>query len=379
MKPQSIPSLTGLRFIAALMVFLSHFPFPINSTSIHTLCLSGYSGVTFFFVLSGFVIYYNHLNDFTVFKLRNSWNYFIARVARIYPLYLFIILLFWLKGGGIINLTPYLLGIQAWSKDLAIAWGIDAPAWSISVELFLYTLFPFLAYLVTKTKILSSPIKIISALITVSSIMFFLALYFQFSGKAALDWSNPSSAHRWLYIMPLTRSLDFMLGMIAASIYLRYSGKLKLYNHLWSLLSYLSLLAVLLIMSCSQVFYSAFSWDVVYAIPFFVLILSLSLNNQSWLSKILAYSPMIALGEASYGFYLIHYYAMSQLKIGFNSTPLISVLFYLFSLLFVIVIAYGLHRAIEVPARRFLRNLLTVNTEKTKKFETGPSFIAENV
>lgn len=57
----TIPALTGLRFAAALMVFFSHYNIPGLDGWALRVQGSGYSGVTFFFVLSGFIITYNYL------------------------------------------------------------------------------------------------------------------------------------------------------------------------------------------------------------------------------------------------------------------------------------------------------------------------------
>src|SRR5688500_12797828 len=61
--PSRLPSLTGARFIAAGLVFVFHatFAWPFASsgaqeTSGLLFSQGGYTGVTFFFILSGFVL-----------------------------------------------------------------------------------------------------------------------------------------------------------------------------------------------------------------------------------------------------------------------------------------------------------------------------------
>src|SRR5690606_34174966 len=78
--------LTGVRAIAAFMVYLHHFN-PItqnNNFKYPYLFINEFHvGVTLFFVLSGFLIAYRYseMNNFS-FK-----NYFVNRFARIYPMY----------------------------------------------------------------------------------------------------------------------------------------------------------------------------------------------------------------------------------------------------------------------------------------------------
>ena len=88
-KSRTIPSLTGLRFIAALMVFFSHFQTPGLYQPLSLTQQSGYVGVTFFFVLSGFIIAINYLEKFEKNPIQNTYSYLLARFAKIYPLYLF--------------------------------------------------------------------------------------------------------------------------------------------------------------------------------------------------------------------------------------------------------------------------------------------------
>jgi peptidoglycan/LPS O-acetylase OafA/YrhL len=92
-----IPALTGQRFVAAGTVFVAHalpkvVPFPQNQAepALYTLIvsLSG-QGMTLFFVLSGFVIHYNYAGQVQGQGARGLFNFFVARFARLYPLYLF--------------------------------------------------------------------------------------------------------------------------------------------------------------------------------------------------------------------------------------------------------------------------------------------------
>jgi peptidoglycan/LPS O-acetylase OafA/YrhL len=91
-----IPSLTGLRFIAAFSVLFAHalpkmiFPWPEGEVApdIYTMLhATSAEGMSLFFVLSGFVIHYNYSGQLATQGTVGYIIFFIARFARLYPLY----------------------------------------------------------------------------------------------------------------------------------------------------------------------------------------------------------------------------------------------------------------------------------------------------
>ena len=162
-KSDRMEGLTGLRAIAALWVVGFHYSFGAFASlypqgSLHVIRL-GYLGVDLFFTLSGFVIWHVHAADFhqptmTVFR-----RFMGLRLARLYPVYLFTLLLFVLivvlgplLGDPSFNPKNYepgqflvdLLMLQSWGLTSHLNW--NYPAWSVSAEMFCYILFPFLAF-----------------------------------------------------------------------------------------------------------------------------------------------------------------------------------------------------------------------------------------
>src|SRR5262245_35048532 len=131
---KQIRTLTGLRFLAALHVVVFHFGQKRFHGLVGGLVSSGYTAVSLFFVLSGFVLAYTYGQRHAGRGLDRR-TFWVARFARIYPLYvlaLVIALPFYLRdgrpGGWLEPLLVVCLA-QAWLPGAAVAW--NGPAWSL--------------------------------------------------------------------------------------------------------------------------------------------------------------------------------------------------------------------------------------------------------
>ncbi|MCE1234975.1 MAG: acyltransferase [Hyphomicrobiales bacterium] len=152
-SPRPLDALTSLRFFAAAMVMLFHFwAIFLGDVAPPPPVALGYTGVSFFFVLSGFILTYTYERDGR-FDGGGFERYAMHRLARIGPVYLMAIGLFlpfltssFLKEGATFRLvaaavtTPFAL--QAWVPGSTTV--INFPGWSISTEAFFYLCFPLL-------------------------------------------------------------------------------------------------------------------------------------------------------------------------------------------------------------------------------------------
>lgn len=117
-----------------------------------TLVVHSWRFVDFFFVLSGFVIAYAYRE-----RLEQGWTvpFLLRRIGRLWPLHaatLAVLVLMAIAGSWA---GRRVLGFSAWSipanLSLTHSWGFigeltwNGPSWSISTEMFAYTLFAFLA------------------------------------------------------------------------------------------------------------------------------------------------------------------------------------------------------------------------------------------
>jgi peptidoglycan/LPS O-acetylase OafA/YrhL len=236
-----LPALTSLRFFAAFHVVIFHFlamQILRGPAWYQKLSSIGYVGVTFFFVLSGFILVYTYAGRPMI--LKDFWR---ARFARVYPAYAFSLVItgpwfffavltmdipFFAWAKAHLKLTSGLVVtlLQAWVPQAALSW--NPVAWSLSVEAFFYLLFPFLLVFLMRR---SQPQLF---LIAAGSWLATLAL----SGLYVLR--NPDHltvvnadvlGASWLNALkfnPLARLPEFLLGMACGFLFLRSQRESKL-------------------------------------------------------------------------------------------------------------------------------------------------------
>lgn len=351
-------ALTGLRFFAALAVYLSHHPRPDYMPAfLATLFKAGYNGVTIFFVLSGFVIGLNYIESLSQPSLRATIRYFIARIARVYPLYTIVLLFIWLQRQAPqdVGILSHLLTIQSWSPDLNFAYGYNSPGWSVGVEFFLYLCFPVLALILYPLRKSKGLLWLL--VFCIIGTLFLLAWVFVQTGQADLPWEDPASAHRWLYRTPLLRLGDFCLGILGALLFQAQKDSAAQHRRMWSLASYAMAAGIIASMIMPSNIYSVYSWDALYAPLAFLLILGIALVPSTLLGRLLAAPSIVLLGEASYALYLIHYHMMQTIFRIFRyeaSTPPVAIASWLAFFGICILLSLALYTYVETPIRRLI-------------------------
>jgi len=147
----SLDQITFTRFVAALTVVFFHYGqqvFPASVPFLHDNIIAGPIAVGYFYVLSGFIMaiaYYRPESDFSDIEPINRRKYWIARVARIYPVYILALLIIVAAKYKTVIDQPELLPLhltmlQAWIPGYPIT--LNTPGWSLSVEAFFYLCFP---------------------------------------------------------------------------------------------------------------------------------------------------------------------------------------------------------------------------------------------
>jgi peptidoglycan/LPS O-acetylase OafA/YrhL len=148
-QPNYIPALTGVRAMAAYLVFISHFADAFDGSFPHIVQRflgEFHIGVSIFFVLSGFLITFRYYSKFE--RLTKEWflQYLKNRVARIYPMYFLLtvaafVYYFITKDPGVVqnaNINPVallVLNITFLRGFFYDFWNTGiAQGWSLTVE-----------------------------------------------------------------------------------------------------------------------------------------------------------------------------------------------------------------------------------------------------
>lgn len=306
-KP-TLRALTGLRFFAALAIFNLHVGYFVPGTqaasrhfleNVDSACISG---VSLFFVLSGFILAYAH-EDMDLSRL-SVWTFWIGRFSRIYPVYL--LGLIWYApfilqhrfavespaiaaGKSFGSLLPSVFLIQSWFHPRsAIAW--NGPGWTLSVEAVFYLLFPLLA---RRIRLLGQRALVAWAcfLWTVSLAMSLLV------PRLLADWSY---VQMFVSFNPLFHLPTFAIGIALGFHFIRSDYSVR---YSWTPLLGLAGVAVLT-MAIGQ-FPEPVIHNCLFVPAFAVLIYGLAQGGIT--AGFFSLPVVVLLGEGSYSFYILQY------------------------------------------------------------------------
>lgn len=213
---KKLDQLTSLRFFAAFLIVIHH---SVDLFGIKNIGINFGQGVSFFFVLSGFILTYVYPKLETWLEIKRFWR---ARVARVWPAYLVSFCLgFWLLHYQWVNeiALANLLMVQAWLPLSSYYFSYNAVAWSVSTEFFFYLVFPILIYKWNKSWLLK---LIFSGGILISLIVFSNLLKLPDYGSPLVGSNGLLvTSHGLLYINPLSRIFEFIFGMCVAHAWSR--------------------------------------------------------------------------------------------------------------------------------------------------------------
>ncbi len=362
-KPAPLNALTGLRCFAALNIVFFHFSNPQWFGFLAPVVNAGFISVSYFILLSGFVLAYNYGERARNGQLdrKRFWQ---ARFTRIYPIYFLSLVLslgqlkieypththamFW---AGIV-LTPLLL--QGFIPAIAIF--LNTPAWTMSAEAAYYVIFPWVAKWKRPERIAPHLARMagIWALGLVPG-----ALYIAFNpdGIAHPDrWSYGP----WLWALkytPYSHVFSFIFGVMLASL----DQMIARASHVRLWLGLVGFAGIYTLLSLGSLVPYAIIHDGLLMPLFGCIVLGLAGENP--LAYVLSVRPLVFVGEASYCLYLLHYslwnlihdsHVLNMLGLS-RFDPWIS---YVLLILLAIFALYF----IEKPAQRKLRQWMGATT-----------------
>lgn len=224
-RPSFLPSLTGLRFLAAAGIFLFHgtnfvlfSDERVGAGLLAAVTMAGWGAMTFFFMLSGFVLTWVAPERLDV---RAFWR---RRTVRIVPSHLLLLVVAGVVATGLLA-QPFDLGaallnatlLQAWSPDLLTRIAFNSPSWSLSAEMFFYLCFPVLLLGVRALRgrwLLVATGGVLAAILVVVP-----ALVARLPHAEVMPFIGLSDPQFWiLFHFPPARMLEFTLGMLLATI-----------------------------------------------------------------------------------------------------------------------------------------------------------------
>lgn len=303
MRKPELAGLTGVRFYAALLVFLSHVTILPGMDVFSGRMLvfnAGVVGVSFFFVLSGFILTYNYSDLFQNSIFKSDYQRFVwDRLTKIYPVHLLML--------------AAMIPLQLMSPNKPLDWRavpfhfllsqcfwpfttpdfyayLNVPSWSISCEWLFYLLAPLLLFLA-----LGSSRRWILAGIVLCYLGGMLAILSSaqsdYSRLYFLSWFAPS------------RCIDFIIGVAVGVLYLRVDrGRIARLSNAYQVLG----LTILIAGACYRQFAPWPFWGGLLYLPGSAMFILGLAGNRGLFVGHLGQPLLLRLGTASFSFYMIH-------------------------------------------------------------------------
>ncbi|MEI1251580.1 acyltransferase family protein [Rhizobium aouanii] len=323
-RPDYIPSLDGLRGVAALLVVGAHIGliFPITAPHLVTM---GDEAVGLFFALSGFLM--AHLYGSRPVTRENVLDFLVSRFARIYPVYLAAVVLV-----AMLSSMPNLDFIQpiAGGTDFVrhvFLLGSSGVFWSIPPEIQFYLLFPALWLCLAQPHRYSGMIVGLTVAVVVDGLV---------------ELPGPG-------IVLVSKLPYFLFGALAGIMHSYWTRWIP--SALTGILT-LFLLAVFFTYRHILPGFSPEFWSLQSAVAAAVIV-GLVARQPPVAARILAAPPVRFLGKISFSLYLFHVPIMFLARLTFDALmpePALIVV----TLCIAVAGAWFIHETIEVPGRRLL-------------------------
>lgn len=362
-RRSQLDALTSLRFFAAFYVVVFHFWSSYQLTESKPLLIGlGETGVTFFFLLSGFILSYSYDDD-GEFPKGSHGRFYLARLVRIYPVYIATILIMFPALVFLRNTAPDQnfreiwaltspLALHAWIPGAACS--LNCPNWSISTEAFFYLLFPLAFAPVFRRPLLA----LVLAVMTMVAIWWMQIDDWVSTGRS-LDAMKTASfaSDQWgdlrmqLYTyFPLTRLPEFVIGIGLYALWKR--GADQVAARTFYLATVLG--AIVVVMTAHWVPENVMrtGWSALCYAP---LVLAAANTNAGMLTM----PALVWLGKISFALYLVHSPVDSYLrtidKMTLGATlATMPVVFFCLATVIAFAAAAFLFHFVEEPARRLI-------------------------
>ncbi len=356
-RPPRLHPLTSIRFFAAALIVLQHSAgsFGISREILNKVYTA--HGVSIFFILSGFILTYVYG---PLEGKRAIRRFFVARFARLWPLHALTFLMAWALfpvGDSVWPMLANITMLHAWVPFKEYYFSVNHVSWSISTEFGFYLLFPLIVYRWEKRRLLT----LVSAFF-ISFIIIFLFDFFDLVDRSV----RPPNFYGFIYISPLGRLYEFVLGMATASVFMRNACRFRPGIKAGTLLEVAALSGV-----C---FALVFLRDCIIMLPlkkggagefwmlhgglacfFYAAMILVFAFERGYVSKFLSFRFMRVLGEISFSIYLVHQILLRYFRQNIESDLLLSnPVAYLYFWIFLLAGSYFLWTFMEKPCRKLI-------------------------
>ncbi len=299
--------MTGLRAFAACNIVFFHFSNPRWFGPFAPIVDNGYTAVSFFLLLSGFILSYNYSARAQRGELVH-WRFWVARLSRLYPVYAFALILSlgmlhdewgvrshaeFYEG---IALTPLLL--QGWSPSLSTFW--NTPAWTMSTEAFFYLVFPF-AVRWRRPQTTPGILLLLTALWLCGMVLPLLYMHFHPDGDMHPGRYTDGFWIRALKFSPPPHLPSFLFGMVLADL----DGRIRRIGWPRLVIGCAGIAGIYTLLSFGTHVSYVLMHDGLLMPLFACAILGLAGENP--LARFFGFAPFVALGQASYCLYILHF------------------------------------------------------------------------
>ncbi|MCB2410222.1 acyltransferase family protein [Hymenobacter lucidus] len=309
---QYYKSLTGIRAIAAFMIFFHHYnpgESIFDSNTLYDIFNELHVGVTVFFTLSGFLIANRYLGK-TEFTVPYFLRYFTNRFARIYPLYFLLTSIifgkYYLSDPSSKVVTEYLMNITFLKGFSWFYFGTGIQqAWSLTVEECFY-LFAFFFFLALQGSKIRKILVWLSAIILLPATGYLLIELFAHLGMPFFEDDKLVLSYSFF-----GRFIEFFVGIGLALLIRRANFTFRYFTHVGTLLFALGIYFLIRIEYIYGVEFGikhplGVAINNIY-LPFTIATVFLGLlQEKTVLSRVLSTNLFSVLGKSSYAFYLIH-------------------------------------------------------------------------
>ena len=282
-------------------------------------------------------------------------RYWVARFARIYPVYLVALLLMAVASFSDLGQKPlalplHLTMLQAWFTGYPMT--LNNPGWSLSVEAFFYLCFPFLLALIYRTGLKYLAIATVAC--------WLITQYILLTGINSTEYIANGSLHDFVYYNPLMHVNAFLAGLVCGVLFKRNADKLNSTKPIW-LVS--SLVLIILLLEARPWIESATGLSIAYTngliAPAFLLFIWLLAASKGRIQDWLSHPLLVLLGEASFSLYILQkpvfglYNKLLEKRLNLGDTAD----FYI-ALILLIIISIASYKIFETPARTLINRKL---------------------